>query len=131
MTDNEIIEALERCSKGGIESCKECPCDSHKCINIDLYGLALSLINRQKAEIEHHRKTIARNAQLAHDVTIDELQKARADAVKEFAERLHGKIDNFRKKREMVMLPYTESALLLIEKHIDNLVKEFTEGEWK
>jgi hypothetical protein len=54
--------------------------------------------------------------------------KARAQAVKEFAEGLHKYINEFRERREMVMLPYTEAALLAIERKIDNLVKEFAEG---
>lgn len=53
--------------------------------------------------------------------------KGKADGIKEFAERLHNGINDFRDKREMVMLPYTEAALLCIERKIDNLVKEMTE----
>ncbi len=52
------------------------------------------------------------------------INKAKSEVVKEFAERLHKGIDDFRDKREMVMLPYTEAALLIIEKKIDNIVKE-------
>lgn len=56
------------------------------------------------------------------------LKTIKSESVKEFAERLHKQIDDFREKREMVMLLYTEAALLSVEKKIDNLVKEFTEG---
>lgn len=48
MTDNEIIKALECCSKG---DCDNCPNNYGSCC----YRLAkksLDLINRQKAEIE-------------------------------------------------------------------------------
>lgn len=85
------------------------------------------LMNRQKAEIERLQSMNQAKLDMIHDLRTD-VETARAEAVKEFAERLRGKIDNFREKREMVMLPYTEAALICIEKHIDNLVKEFTEG---
>lgn len=65
------------------------------------------------ARLEDHNK------QLRYDV-----KKIRTEARKEFAERLHKVIDSFREKREMVMLPYTEAALLYVEKNIDNLVEE-------
>ena len=53
----------------------------------------------------------------------------KAEVIKEFAKKLHKAINDFRDKREMVMLPYTESALLIIERKIDNLVAEMTEGK--
>ena len=65
MTDNEIIKALECCSKPVIEEyCSECPYhlggqeNCHK-----LLGDILDLINRQKAEIERlneHYKNLAK-----------------------------------------------------------------------
>lgn len=84
-------------------------------------------INRQNAEVKR-LELLTQSLNLV----IAELQKdcenTKAEAIKEFAERLHKGINDFRDKREMVMLPYTEAALLCIERKIDNLVKEMTEG---
>jgi hypothetical protein len=86
----------------------------------DFLPSVLDLINRQKAEIEELREI--------NDCRTNDMPLFYAEALKEFAERLHKHIDDFREKREMVMLPYTEAALLCIEKKIDDLVKEMTEG---
>ena len=90
MTDNEIIKALEQCGKG---KCVGCPCinDSENCLST-LTTNALTLINRQKEEIERlkkenefHRKTITENAQKALEVTLEEIEKAKSEAYREFA----------------------------------------------
>lgn len=54
MTDNDIVKALECCTKG--LECKNCPANPHKgnygyCTGLLLKG-TLDLINRQKDEIE-------------------------------------------------------------------------------
>ena len=54
MTDNEIIKALECC---GGSNCHECPIEG--CTD-DIFGNALDLINRQKAEIEAYKECIAK-----------------------------------------------------------------------
>lgn len=46
-----------------------------------------ALLREKDAEIEHHRKTIARNAQLALEVTVEEIQKARAEAIGKYIEK--------------------------------------------
>ena len=48
MTDNEIIEALECCSK---DDCENCPMGFGNCFS-NLARCAIDLINRQQAEIE-------------------------------------------------------------------------------
>ena len=52
MEDNEIIKALECCSKPVGENCKECPLHLADCLNVNIEGLALDLINRLQAENE-------------------------------------------------------------------------------
>jgi ATPase subunit of ABC transporter with duplicated ATPase domains len=89
----------------------------------DWHRMNLERIRRFEEEIE---RLVTLNSQLKAKVF--EERKAKAEAIKEFAERLHKHIDDFREKREMVMLPYTEAALLCIEKKIDDLVKEMMEG---
>ncbi|MBP1546311.1 MAG: hypothetical protein J6A37_06905 [Oscillospiraceae bacterium] len=66
MTDSEIIELLETC--GEIANCKKCSfynAEKNNCL-IKLNTYALDLINRQQAELE----------------------KAKSEAVREFAEKL-------------------------------------------
>ena len=52
LTDNEIIKALECCSKPVGENCQECPLHLTDCLSVDIDGLALDLINRLQAENE-------------------------------------------------------------------------------
>lgn len=81
MTDNDIIKALECCSKDDVD-CEKCPanclCDND---NFCFTGAILDLINRQQAEIE----------QLKRIGFADKLffKRIRINAVKEFADRLN------------------------------------------
>ena len=95
MTDKDIIKALECC---GIKTdCKGCYFDIHESEDIcarEIVKNALDLINHQKEEIEFLRKTIGKNAKKALDVTLEEIEKSRVEAIKEFAERLKQTITN-------------------------------------
>ena len=154
-TDEQIVKALECCAINC--SCDGCPANYREhddlCARY-IKRLALALINRQKAEIATLTTAVDNSTKeflKLHDEYQD--QKAeierlshkcedcagcvqwncdcsiiKTEAIKEVAERLHKGIDDFRDKREMVMLPYTESALLIMERKIDNLVAEMTEG---
>ena len=92
MTDNEIIKALECCKKRTVfEECPvECPMykfdgDCFDLMQIDI----LDLINRQKAEIERLNNNISAMA-----ITLSNSAKGtRAEAIKEFAERLKEEIN--------------------------------------
>ena len=82
ITDNDIIKALECCSKNHF--CGECP-NYHRCCDGDatiMIRSALDLINRQKAEIERLNKEVDRLYQcvLYHNGQI-------VDTVNEFADR--------------------------------------------
>lgn len=128
-TDEEIAKAIECCFLNG--DCSGCPAEFREYGEICVRCVgknALEMFNRQNAEIE--RLTIELDAMRGAANSLKmHYEKAKAEAIKEFAERLHKGIDDFRDKREMVMLPYTESALLIIERKIDNLVAEMTEGK--
>lgn len=96
MTDNEIIKALECCCTLNGVGCRNCPqYDIHSAMCIkNLIRNALALINRQKAKIEKlkqendfFRKTITENAQRALEVTVEEIEKAKSEAIKEFCEK--------------------------------------------
>lgn len=77
MTDNDVIRALECCSNA--EPCANCPYQK-QCDETDLAEIALNLISRQKAEIERLKK--------GWRADVIETAELKAEAVKEFAERL-------------------------------------------
>ena len=125
MTDNEIIKALEELKEeqedgyitalefGGKRD------ETHEGF-LALLGATIDLINRQKAEIERLTDTL--NATIAGQETLQRyIQTAKAEAIKEFAERLKKNVFladvSFGYGKEC----YTE-AVAVIE--IDNLVKE-------
>lgn len=95
MTDKDIIKALECC---GIKTdCKGCYFDTHESEDIcarEIVKNAFDLINHQKEEIEFLRKTIGKNSKKALDVTLEEIEKSRVEAITEFAERLKQTITN-------------------------------------
>ena len=134
MTDEQIIKALERCYQH--RACCYCnsleECGSTK----DLTTSALDLINRQKTEIDIliRKKETLRDEVAEQQAEIERLreentaldganvlltvtlQNARAEAIKEFAERLKDQayINNY-------------CNLVINTESIDNLVKEMTE----
>ena len=147
MTDNEIIKALECCQKvkgyRHTPICQECPLYESRCA-IELPKNALNLINRQKEEIESlkiaNEKMYDANKEqeaeidrlnyllqgyaLEYGTVVDKerfLKNAKAEAVKEFAERL--------KKRETTAISCKRFEGVISTDDIDNLVKEFTEGK--
>ena len=95
MTDKDIIKALECC---GIKTdCKGCYFDTHESEDIcarEIVKNAFDLINHQKEEIEFLQKTIGKNSKKALDVTLEEIEKCRVEAITEFAERLKQTITN-------------------------------------
>lgn len=116
-TEKEVIQALECCA--GDRGCVECPYDVG-CVsgNHRLAVDALSLIKRQRAEISRlNRYDEERDRRLRARLT----QKARAEAIKEFAKEIINDI-----------LPeYTdghEELALRISLAISKKVKELTEG---
>ena len=158
LTDNEIIKALECCSTTG-GTCKNCPAfvrvDRSKCK--EAFIGAVSIINRQKAEVERlkeERENLLKECKKCGRKTlkvISKLQKkiktAKAEAIKEFAERVYTEIkdameSNYKAKEERVakckkygipicpedgFLMYCDGknhALSGIDYFIDNLVKE-------
>lgn len=126
MTDNEIIKALECCSKW---RCGECPnadisdigyCE-YKCITE-----AVTLLNRQKAEIEKYKEYYETMESELDSFRKDQASvkflknRIRAEAIKEFAERLR----ESKKQYEGTLAGWTFTMT-----ELDNLVKEMTEGK--
>lgn len=120
MTDNEIIKALECCGKPVLEECcLECPYhlggqeNCHK-----LLGDIIDLINRKQAEIEELRieNQSLRAAANSYKMHYNE---AKAEAIKEFAERL---------KESKKQYEGTLAGMTFTMTELDNLVKEMVGG---
>ena len=142
MTDNDIVKALEACKSGCCIS-KNCPYydaqeDDIVVCTSRLTNDALDLINRQKVEIESLKIANEKlyDANKLQEAEIEEqaslilslssikttvINDAKAEAVKEFAERL--------KKKETTAISCRRFEGVISTDDIDNLVKEFTEGE--
>lgn len=126
-TDEEIKKALECCKK---DDCDNCPNNFGNCY-ANLAGYALDIINRQQAEIE--RLTVNMNAfGLGMIREKQRADTARAEAIKEFVERLKEKpikyglpLLGLQTKSEIE--EYFDGIMLQVRDAIDNLVKEMTE----
>ena len=93
MTDNEIIKALEFCRVADLSDCEQCPYFNgfSNCLDY-LMPDVLSLINRQKAEIERLKDKV--NLILKYDKRRDINLQARLidEATKKCADRLKQQI---------------------------------------
>ena len=140
MTDKQIIKALGFCKDNGIlaENCEKCAYYKYGALCMDtMFENVLDLINRQQAEIEKLNVELvgmrgACNSYKMHydnaKAEIERLQKLldgkcdrciakdRADAIKEFAERL--KVNHISKDDKGKL------HLLVEYNEFDNLVKE-------
>ena len=123
MTDEKIVKALELCFNGDVR-CGECPyaeknSDYLKCAEY-VFKDALDLINRQKAEIERlrdllHESTEDNNRWVCDCIQMQkDMEKLKAEARKEFAERLKIKSEHFEMEKEN----------FVSETDIDNLLAE-------
>ena len=145
MTDNEIIKAVGCCI--GNTKCDECPMfRTQNCMN-KVFGYALDLINRQKAEIERLKAEIVIRDKIIdergkevfrHDNAIRSLHKQldnlKSEAIKEFAEELEYFVLNedveIVKPKCKYYGSYINGANQFrhqIKNGINNLVKEMTE----
>lgn len=121
MTDNEIIKALECCKR---DDCDCCPNDFGNCYS-NLAGYSLDLINRQQAEIERLEKDSKRlkKVQMQLDDAMKMYSTIKAEAVKEFAERLK------ERKYQSSDWSHGEHPFVVEESDIDNLVEEMVGAE--
>lgn len=129
MTDEQIVEGLRCCNNG---LCEICPYHEDEFIadcREQNGNDALDLIRRQNAEIERLTELVnelaAGNvAWLAdnHDLRV-ELKTAKADAIREFAERL--------KKRKYQSSDWSrgEHPYVVEESDIDEILEEMTEDK--
>ena len=136
MTDKEIIKALECCSSQQ-GNCDICPQHSGSCVE-DLLKQSLALINRQQAENKELKTENLILSQKRFNIFeriefTDKLKKqTKAEAIKEFAERLKATPMRFLVEYvEYYDKPSIDKMVLFIDDNdIDNLVKEMA-GEDK
>ena len=141
MTDEQIIKALSNLWYGG-HSCMKCKQGITKGDNrCGLKGcyiarLAIDLINRQKAENERlQEENKNQNAVIQHIEDIinplpfetdfaKAIRIAKSEAIKEFAKKLKEKAEFLKDDDDYI--GYVECVRVC---HIDNLLKEMTEGK--
>ena len=114
MNNNELIKALECCNSNERGSClNKCPYYKHSATcTQSMIADTLDLINRQQAEIERLTETLD-----IYAVEFDlKYASVKAEAIKEFAERLKEKSKN------------NEWNGTICGADIDNLVKEMKGG---
>lgn len=131
ITDNEIIKALDCCSKMNCRGCVFWEMHSAQCVS-ELLSNTLDFINRQKAEIERLRKEnkiLSANADTAFQDGLNENRdlfkkevehEIKSEAIKEFVKRANGKLSCY-------IDQCGESVPYVMADIIDNLVKEMTE----
>ncbi len=110
-TDEEIIKALELHSNKDVACLDKCPYAERHFCGSSMARDALALINRQNAELEDLREIIFTDRSEA-------IKKLKAEAIKEFAERLKGKAEF------TTIAGYRDYCRL-----INTLVKEMTEEQ--
>ena len=118
MTDNEIIKALEAKYKEATDGYYTHlqyggKGDEHEEKYLEEFGAVLDLINRQKAEIER-LKTSNDALRMAIELCKGWEERAKAEAIKEFAERL----------KETKGFAFGIQGAFITLNSIDNLVKE-------
>ena len=136
MTDNEIVKALEYCftNDWNRTKCDKCKfyTGTTQCVE-DLKSASIYLIKRQQAEIERLKCEMGKllPKDCAYTVQMEVSNKLetqiRAEAVREFAERLKNKIKTECNPYGKPTFDYDTS--LAIMRYIDNLVKEMVGGE--
>ena len=119
MTDREIIKALGGCLAGGEDDCLLCPLHGVEQCTYEKDCAVADLINRQKEEIERLKKELT-EIQLSKEMYRFTVGEIRAEAIKEFAERLKQTFPS----REDPRCTDDDIYTLNI---IDNLVEEMTE----
>ena len=127
MTDKDIIKALGCCRNGSdCDGCRYGYLRTKNGLCVDtMHSDALDLINRLKAEnktlTEYNDNLLSANAALSCAL-LDEVEKAKTEAIKEFAEKL--------KERAVPSVVGVRCYYNVVStKGIDNLVKEMTEGQ--
>lgn len=134
MNDNDIIKALRCCKDNVLGCCDNCPMidkeptEWYECQR-DIMGKALELIYSLQSKVIAQEMDIRQlqndfiNANCNLDHTIMQLECERAEAIKEFAEKL--------KERKYLSSDWSRGVhpYVVEEDDIDDLVEEMTEKD--
>lgn len=142
-TDDKIIKALECCEKGC--ACTSCPLeDDYSPCSSSMAHLALSLINKQNAEIETLKDNNEHLAVILEETKAeverlkaekDALIKNYAECMKDYARKIFAEVnmqiipystDIYIKGEELIIIPKSDYNAILAE-----LEKKYTECEDK
>ena len=113
MTDEQVIKALECCTKK--YGCCDCPLENDELCMITINKEALSLIKRQQAVIE-------RLQEIANPKCQQCVEQTRKNGIVEFANELQRRMFYWTKDFK------NNSECIAAEREVDDLVKEMTEG---
>ena len=125
MTDEQIVKALECCSRHG--NCEGCPYADDECITAEgesiLMKETVDLINRQKAGVEQWKEEANKYQTLWCDA-VQDIQTAKSEAIKEF----------IKEHREIMMVFCDDDDQISLkvceyDANTDNLVKEMVGEE--
>lgn len=132
MTDEQIIKALPMVAYGGhfCNKCKykyekgECRCGLKGC---RITRNALALINRKDAEIER-LNAVSEICGDCHRQYAEKIERAKSEAIKEFAKKYKEHIKNFtgRFTDGMGFMVNLDAILFAVDFVADNLLKEMT-----
>lgn len=131
MNDNEIIKALECCNTAKTEQhCADCPFYLHEKCTVSMLDEAVDLINRQKAEIEGWKEAFNNLDKIARP-NLAFVEKAKAEAIREFAEKLKTKLSNLEANSpdSAYKTAMEDMKDYFVPKVIDNLAKEMVGGD--
>lgn len=127
MSDEAIKKALECCAYN--DDCESCP-RSKYCDGVEQMIHALELINRQQAEIERLKgaiqewvdgKCLSQKHLLMIGKLQNEIEQAKSEAIKEFAERF---IDE-----ECAYCSSGSDEMIFFKKRFDNFLAKLVGGE--
>lgn len=126
-TDEQIIKGFEMCFAPDGHACPKCPYHNFKLCKIERSRDALYLMKRQRTEIERLKKDNEYilmqhkfQRRPSGDCWNDVIEKAKTEAIKEFAERMK---ENRNRIFNTIYSDYHFSEI------IDTLAKEMTEGK--
>lgn len=123
MTDEEIKKALECCSITG--DCDECPLYNFtelrtgNCVRL-IISEAHGFTKRQQAEIEQWKEEANRYQNL-WCIAVDDIEKSKSEAIKEFKQRLEN-------KRFFCDLFGDGLSVGYVAIDVDRIIEEMTEG---
>lgn len=115
LTDAEVMKWAESCIDPN-NDCDTCWYDGGGC-RFELIQDLLSIVNRNLVEIEHLNKVVQITAECAYESRQMAMKWARAEAIKEFAERLKA-------KQKQINITYNLDYDVVFVSDIDDVAKE-------